>query len=607
VRVLATSREALGIEGETRWEVAPLDEAESIQLFASRASALGVDLGLDGPLSETVAEVCRRLDGIPLAIELAAAQTRVLATAEILDRLDDRFRLLRGRDRTAPARQQTLKAAIDWSHDLLTDTEAVLFRRLSVFAGGWTLDAVEAVVGCQLPVAGSGATPGDPSSETGRADTKPVTGNRQSETVDVVDALFRLVDKSLVVAGHGGGTTRYHMHEAVREYARERLREAGEEARVVAAHVDWFLGLAERVERHTRTPDEREWIALLDPERDNLRVAIESCLDPELRLRLCSALGIYWNRRGYVAEARRRLEDALARSTIPASSSRAKALYWIGDLHKFNSDNDAAMVAFEESVAICRAIDDKLGLSHALYALGCALMYAEEYERATEVSEESRAVAEEIGDWRRVAWAWSTLGCIAVYRGDSEDAIPLLEKSLATFRRIGCGVDVAGTLNNLAVVARYEGNLEQAEVWLSEGEEIARREGHPVLVAISTWQRGAMACVRKQLDLALSYFEEAMTVFLKHGYLLGIVLVLESAAPLFANLGDARRALRLEGAARAIRETIKIPPSPIDRAELGEKLAGARRALGEDAERAIEEGRALEVEEAARLAVERIE
>jgi predicted ATPase/serine/threonine protein kinase len=579
LRVLATSREALWVEGETRWVVAPLAEHEAIRLFADRARAITPDFAPDAPGTAVaavaaVAEVCRRLEGIPLAIELAAARTRVMTVEEILERLGDRFALLRGGDRAVPARQRTLEAAVAWSYDLLSEPERALLRRLSVFAGGWTLEAAEAVAGIQTPA--------------------------------TLDVLTHVVDKSLVVVDHVDGSTRYRMLETIREYALGRLRDAGgEEAEAVSSHAAWLLALAERVERHLGGPDERTWIATLDPEHDNFRAAFDRSRDADFRLRLCAALAPFWNRRSYVAEARRRLDDALAHAARTPTPERAKALRWAGCFASFNSDNDAAMAAFEECAAMFRALGDKAGLSLGLYALGCTLMYAEQYERAAEVTDESRRVAEEIGDRRRVAWAWSTLGCIAAYRGELHRAIPLLEKSLEIFRSVGCGIDVAATLNNLGGMARWQGDFERAERWLTESAEIARAEGQPMAVATPMWQLGAIADARGRPEEALPLFEEAIDVFQKHGYMIGIALVLEHAGFLFARLGKADRALRLAGAALRIREAIKIPYAPMERSELERKLGPAREALGREADLAFAEGRALEVGEAVRLARER--
>ena len=356
--ILATSREPLGIAGETLYRVPtlqvadpqhlpPLDElaqVEAVRLFRDRAAAAQVGFALTAAVAGPVAEICERLDGMPLAIELAASRVKLLPVDELCVRLDDRFRLLTGGSRTALPRHQTLRATLEWSHALLSEEERTLFRRLAVFAGGWDLEAAEAVC---------------------------ATGGLEGQ---VLDLLAGLVDKSLAVAGWQGKAGRFSMLETMRHYARERLAESGEAAAVQQAHADYCLDLAERAEPKLFNPEQDVWLARLEDEHNNLCEAyawMRGLEDPQPGLRLCGALWRFWEIRGHLAEGQAWLAALLRRATAGTGTAvRASALLAAGVCDYYVSDGARAAAQLGEGLNLFRSSGDRQGMAHALYYQG---------------------------------------------------------------------------------------------------------------------------------------------------------------------------------------------------------------------------------------------
>ncbi len=358
LRILATSREALGIAGETAWRVSSLSlpdlrklplaeglrEYEAIRLFIDRAKSTLPTFGVTNQNGPTVTQICQRLDGIPLAIELAAARVKVLSVEQLAVRLDDRFRLLTGGSRTALPRQQTLRAAIDWSYELLSKKERVLLRRVSVFVGGFSLEAVEAVC------VGKGI-----------------------EASEALDLLTHLVDKSLVVVEEQLGETRYRLLDTVRQYSREKLLESKEASAVRKRHRDWYVKLAERAEPEMHGPNQVIWLERLETEHDNLRAALEWSLgggETEAGLRLAGAIWDFWRLHGYLSEGRRWLEGFLSRSSGVSTPARVKALQAAATLGLFQCDFERATTLSEECLTLSRELGDKEGIAFSLINLG---------------------------------------------------------------------------------------------------------------------------------------------------------------------------------------------------------------------------------------------
>jgi predicted ATPase len=464
IRILATSREPLGVRGETVWRVPSLSlpeprqmpsaehlmQYEAIRLFIERATAVQPTFTLTLQNAGIVATVCRRLDGIPLAIELAAARMRALSLEQIAARLDERFTLLTGGSRTALPRQQTLRGTLDWSYDLLSHKERALLRRLSVFAGGWTLEAAEVVC-----------------SDDG------------VEAQDILDLLTQLVFKSLVLMDAQEGDVRYGLLETVRQYGRSKLDESGEAASVRTRHLNWYLRLAERAEPELIGADQSLWLDRLGVEHDNLRAALEWSKveesDGESGLRLARALWQFWYVRGYFSEGRGWLEAMLSHSRDASASVRARALAAAGFLACRQGDYDGSIRLSTESLALFRELGDLSGMGQALYALGMVAESQSDYERAKTLFIESLTMGRQVGEKRRMAVSLNSIGEVARCQDNYEAARASYEESLSLMREVKDKRGIAITLGNLGHVALYQGDNERAAKIFREALGLARQ------------------------------------------------------------------------------------------------------------------------------------
>jgi non-specific serine/threonine protein kinase len=560
LRVLAASREALGVPGETTWPVPPLSlpdvsrppdlEAlscyEAVRLFVERARAVAAGFELSLQNAPAVALLCRQLDGMPLAIELAASRTRVLSPAQILERLDDRFRLLAGGDRISVPRHKTLRATMDWSHELLSAEERVLFRRLSVFAGGWTLEAAEVIC------AGDGISEGE-----------------------VLDLLSRLVDKSLVVVGEWNGEARYRLLETVRQYGREKLQGAGEAGAARRRYVLFFLELAETAEAAMSGSAQEAWLGRLEVEHDNLRAALdrdeEEADATEARLRLAAALAQFWVIRSHFTEGLTRLETLLALpGASTPSAARARACQAIGMLHYRRGDQAAADFArararYEEALRIFRRLADQPRIAQALSDLGRVEADLEEYASARSQLEESLALHRRLGDEHGAAVALSSLGWLDFLRGERASARSLLEESLATFRERGDKFLLGGCVLSLGCLD------------CEEGDYAAGRSRFVELTKLVSFQQ----------------------------YRYVAPLVVEAFVVLAATQGQPRRALRLAGAAAGLRRAVGAQFRLGWQRYLARRLDLVRQALDEgEAAAAWAEGQGMTLEDALAYALE---
>ena len=449
VRILATTREPLNVRGESTVSVPVLGlpratsgaaieaptQYEAIRLFVERARAVNSDFAITPSNADAVVDICRRLDGIPLALELAAARVRALSVRDIAARLADRFRLLAHGERSAVPRQQTLRALIDWSHGLLTDAERVLFRRLAVFSGGWELEAAETVC----------------------ADA----------TVDetrVLDLQSRLVEKSLVVMEAGG---RYRLLDTVREYAREHLDVSDDAKHLRARHRDYYVAFAEQARTHLFGPGEAQWLPRLDAERENLLSAHAHCDHADggadAGLRLVSALKPYLFNRGMLGLAYRITVEALAREAAQDPTiARCRGLFDAGQICFFMGRYADAVRLLEQSLAIARAHDDAKQIARALQPLGMACLGEGEWDAARGYLEEALARARKEGDQRQLAAALNALGQLLRVEGALDDAQPLYEQALAIAQQAGDREVVAVALLNLAIVDVQRGFAGQA-------------------------------------------------------------------------------------------------------------------------------------------------
>ncbi|MFI7697787.1 BTAD domain-containing putative transcriptional regulator [Nonomuraea sp. NPDC049480] len=658
LRILATSREPLAVDGEVLWSVPPLDvpasadltvmaRSDAVRLFVTRAAASARGFALDAGNAQSVVQLCRRLDGIPLALELAATRVRALGVHGVVARLDDRFRLLASGQRGAPARQQTLTAVIDWSWDLLSDEERRVLRRLAVHAEGCTMEAAEAVCG-------------DPDfGEPG---------------LDVLDLLTRLVDRSLVVVADSPAGVRYRLLESVSAYCVARLSDADELDRVRHAHLRHYLTLAERAEPGLRGHEQRDWLLRLDAEAANMRTALDTAIaraDGDSAARLVNALSWYWFLRGRLAEGRRSLAAALSVAG-ELSAPRARAAAWLagfaitlgeqvewrpaleaveepGDraraelfismhvpdmatgqelmrraLTTFRAVGDQwgvavalsrqAMDAFTqrdvealerlagESVRLFTELGDRWGILRATEWLATVAEMAYDTERANRLFGEGLRMAEDLGLWPSVATHTAWLGWIAMQSGDYDRAIEISERArkLATDQGYRDGVTQAEL--GLAFAAFRAGRLELAEtVLLGMLEGVPRGpdvEPAMFLPDVLT-ELGRLAEVRGDPAEALALQREALVASQRMGDPRSAAYVVEGAA---SASGPTEKAARLLGLAAAARDHHQTPLGPWERAEVERMTALARDALGEEAfAAAYADGAALKLDDALNL------
>lgn len=632
VRILATSREALGIAGELAYRVPPmkipeggkhesvelLSQYESVRLFVDRALSHVPDFCVTNDNAPAVAGICARLEGTPLAIELAAARTRTMAVEEIFQRLDHMFRLLTGGSRTALPRHQTLRAMIDWSYDLLPEQERLLLQRLSVFAGGASLEAIGAICSDELV----------------------------SET-DFVDRLGALVEKNLVVFQQT--QVRYSLLETVRQYAMDRLAEEGGEALRCKGHRDYFLQLLGNAEQAFIRAEGSLWMESLEAEHDNLRAALDWSLDQpdgaEAALLLCGRLRWFWDHKSYLEEGRKYCASALAKDvTGSATPRRASALGAAGILALCQGDYPAAQMHFEQSVAIRRVVGDQPALVRSLTDLGGATLTQGNFSLARASFEEAQAVSSEIGHQQYVANSLANLGNVARDQKDYGDAARLYNESLKLYRSIDDRIGAGGALAGLGTIAFFAGDLPLArshyekalDVWRDSGSELGTafmlfslgnvaldlgepelaqtyfRESLPIVTKLGNRQSAAsvLTCLGRALAAkgevasACDPVEEGLRIRLDIGDKEGIVRTLRVTATLCCQRGDSKQAARLAGAVECQIKRLGLQTSPDGWTWYERAVSETRDALNEDVFReAFDEGQSIDLERAAEIAL----
>jgi predicted ATPase/DNA-binding CsgD family transcriptional regulator len=553
LRILATSRQVLGMYGEINYRVPSLSlpdphqevppktlaTYEAIQLFVDRATPKRPGFAITPDNAHAVARVCRQLDGIPLAIELAAARANVLTVEEIAERLDNRFRLLTSGDRAAPPRQQTLRAMMDWSYDLRTEGEQSLMRGLSVFAGGFTLGAIEAVWESRL------------------------------NEYELLDLLSGLADKSLVVMEERDGKSRYRLLETVRQYVWGKSQALGELPKLRAQHLEWCMALAEEAEPRLTGAGQTEWLARLEEDHDNMRAALRwgvETREVEMGLRLAGALLLFWYLRGYFSEGREHLAAALSGGQQgQEEAARAKALNGAGMLARGQGDYAAARSLFEESLTIRRDLEDKRGIATSLNSLGLVAQKQGDSAAARSLYEESLAFRRELGDKEGISGSLGNLGGVCSDQGDYAAARSLYEESLALRRELGDKGGIALLLGSLGRVAHEQGDYAAAR----------------------------------------SLYEESLAIRWELGHKYGIAECLEGLASMAGSQGATEHAARLFGASEALREAIGAPMPPVVLADYDRDVAAARAQLNMEAfVAAWNEGRAMTLEQAIAFALQ---
>jgi predicted ATPase/DNA-binding CsgD family transcriptional regulator len=565
LRILATSRQALGVDGEAAWPVPPLSVPptrkegwgadgltayEAVRLFVERAKATEPSFEVSSAVTPAIAEICRRLDGMPLAIELAAARVGVLAPAEIAARLDDRFRLLSASNRTAAPRHQSLQAALEWSYDLLCEPERVLLARLSVFAGGFRLQAAEEV-----------CTADD------------------LQTEDVFHLLAGLVAKSLVVADTSGEQARYRLLETIRHYGAGKLAAAGEAQALADRHAAHYTALAELAEPELTGLHQGVWIERLEAEHPNLQAALGwslTCGQPEQGLGLAGALGLFWVR-SYLSEGRAWLDQALATNPDASPSLRAKALWALGCLAGWADDYAAGIRVGKESLALYQGVGDIRGMGRALQLVGsCTLMVDPAKGRpllresvalarqtgdrwclasslgifgliessqgdlaaARSALEESLALARDTQDQHNLLLALLGLGAVAFREGDHNSSETLLREGMAVGRELGNHRLASHCLIGLADLARLQGDYSRARTLLEDGLALSRESGAPWVVAAALQSQGRLSRAEGDVDDAGRLFAEALTLARTAGSTVIAAWVLLDMSELSQALGD---------------------------------------------------------------------
>jgi predicted ATPase/class 3 adenylate cyclase len=671
LKVLVTSRVALRVYGEKEYAVPPLrlpdtrlghmpdlaglTQYEAVRLFIERAQDVKPDFQVTNDNAPAVAEICARLDGLPLAIELAAARVKMLPPHSLLSRLGSRtsstsgrLKTLTGGARDLPARQQTLRNTIEWSYDLLDGGQRQLFHRMAVFQGGRTLAAVETV--CNYD------------------------GNLE---VEVFEGVESLLSSSLLQQREGSdGEPRFWMLETIHEYAREKLEESGDEEALRRDHALYFMALVEEAEPHLMGRNQAEWLNRLEDEHDNIRAALRWAAEEgrtkpeamEVGLRIAGAIWRFWQRRGYYSEGREQVqgllllsaagdaggadsaenEDAVGSNKRNKSKWRAKALIAASVLAHMQADYSTARSMGEQSLAIARELGDKSNMALALNIIANTVGAQGDMPARRSLYEQSLALRREVGDKRGVAILLSSLGGMAADVGDYLAARPLYEQSLAILRELGDRSSVAGSLVELGVLAYRErdyttartllednltglrelgdksntaytltwlafvtwkeGDYSTARALLEESVTIQSELGDKYHIALSLWRLGFMAYGERDYSTARSLFAQSLIIWSECGAKSGVVASLAGLGGVAAGLGQGKRAARLMGAGETLLAAVDYVLDPDERIPYEQGMASARSQLGlKTFERARKEGRAMSMEQAIEYALEAAE
>lgn len=589
LKIIVTSRESLRVSGEREYPVLPLplpdlsqnpsEEAlsqyASVELFLQRARAVKPDFELTGDNAPAVAEICSRLDGLPLAIELAAARVRLLPPQAMLARLENRLAFLTGGARNLPARQQTLRNAIAWSYDLLDEDEKLLFCRLSIFAGGCTLDAVEAVAG----------------------DLEPV-----------LDKIESLLDKSLLrQVESAAGEPRYMMLETLVEFGLEQLEANGELDDARHRHAAYFLAFAEQGETVTESAQQVAWLNRMEQEHDNLRAALDWSKSAEgsgnLCVRLAGLTGIFWEARGYYSEGRKRLADILAiEAAQERNTARARLLARAAELAYRQSDFVATKTFAAESLEIYREAGDQQGTAAALIKLGNAAVEMGNYAAGSGFLEEALTIWRQLGDKHSTARALISLGWAALRTGKDALARTRLEEALSLSRELGDSRRIGFELSGLGEVALRQGDTQRAVQLVEESLSIRRQLGNKWGIGVSLGILGWAAIREGNWELAASRLRESLEIRQETGDQSGIAWCLERMADIALAQGQAEKAARFIGAAAALRASIRSVIDPADQPEYDRRITSLRAILGQERfSAAWDEGQALTLEQAVAL------
>jgi predicted ATPase len=574
LKILVTSRSCLRIYGEQEFPVTPLAQNSAIELFAQRAAAVWPDFAITSENAPAIQEICLRLDGLPLAIELAAARTKVLSPRAILDRLQSRLQLLTGGALDLPERQQTLRKTIDWSHGLLNESEVKLFRRFSVFVGGCTLEAAEAVCNTSRDLG-----------------------------IDLFEGLSSLVDKNLVQrVDRTEAEPRFAMLETIREYALERLTDSGEQSAARRAQAAYCLVLAEEGNPELSPADRARWLTQCDVEIDNFRFALDwlfQTLDLDWGLRLCMALFRFWDMREHLTEGRTQLETVLRLAGTGYSKERARVLHFLGALTTAQGDYPAAEHFLQQSLSLYEELDDEPGIAATLNALGVSARDRGDYSAAQSHLERSLACWRMLSDRLAIARCLHNLANVVKVRGDYPRAQWALREAADIFEALGDRTGSAWSINQQGDIARAQCDMAAARRLYQRALSAFREAGDPWGSARSLTDLAYIDCTQGDHSAAHAACREALEIFAGLGDRRGIARALEGSACLALAQGHAGRALKLAAAAAHLRQSISAPLHQAEQIKLDQTLLPAWKLLSAaEGKRAWAEGCAMSLENA---------
>ncbi len=580
LKVLVTSRSSLRVYGEQEFPVTPLAESAAIELFAQRAAAVRPDFALTSENMTAVQEICLRLDGLPLAIELAAARIKVLSPIAILDRLQRRLHLLTGGALDLPERQQTLRKTIDWSHGLLNEAEQKLFRRFAAFVGGCTLEAAEAVCNTHRDLG-----------------------------IDLFEGLSSLVDQNLVQRlDRGQAEPRFAMLETIREYALERLTESGEQSAARRAQAAYYLVLAEEGNPDLSPAERARWLTQCDVEIENFRFALDWLFytkDLDWGLRLCIALFRFWDMREHLTEGRARLETILRLAGEEHTNDRARVSVFLGALTTAQGDYPAAERFLEKSLSMYEELGDQQGIAASLNALGVAARDRGDYPTAQSYLERSLACWRVLGDRLSIARCLHNLANVVKVRGDYPRAQWALSEATEIFTELGDHNGAAWSINQQGDIARAQGDMAAAQKFYQGALSTFRASEDPWGCARSLTDLGSIDCEQGDYAGAHAAYREALEIFAGLGHRRGIARALEGSACLSFAQGHAARALTLAAAAATLRRQISAPLPQADQSKLDRMLLPAWKSLSEkDGNSAWDKGSAMSLEDAIQYSLE---
>ena len=580
LKILVTTRACLHIYGEQEFPVAPLAQNSAVELFVQRAAAVWPDFAMASETALAIQGICSRLDGLPLAIELAAARTKVLSPSAILDRLQSRLQLLTGGALDLPERQHTLRNTIDWSHGLLNEAERKLFRRLSVFVGGCTLEAAEAVCNTSRDLG-----------------------------IDLFEGLSSLVGQNLVQrVDRAEAEPRFAMLETIREYALERLADSGEQSATQRAHAAYFLVLAEEGNPELSPADRARWLAQCDVEIDNFRFALDwlfQTLDLNWGLRLCVALFRFWDMREHLTEGRARLETVLRLAGAERPKERARVSHFLGALATAQGDYPAAESFLELSLSLYEELGDQSGIAVSLNALAVSARDRGDYSAAQSNFERSLACWRLLPDRLAIARCLHNLANVVKVRGDYPRARWALREATDIFEELGDRTGAAWSINQQGDLARAQGDLSAARGLYQRALSAFREAGDPWGSARSLTDLGYIDCEQGDHLAAHAAYTEALEIFAGLGHRRGMARALEGSACLALAKGCAARALMLAAAAAHLRQLISAPLPQAEQLRLDRTLLPAWKLLSEpEAKGAWAEGSAMSLEKAVEYSLE---